>query len=284
MPLFLHRMAVGFILSAISWGAAAAPTSLPDVSTLYRQAVRAAAGRPDKAFWYSFAAPEKEGLRFDPGLQKGKLEALAGPWKGRSAVHLFHGVLTGEPFAFAPDATVVFWLRVHGWEKVDRNGYKRTNGGVMAVGSGWYGGWRIVVTPASGTVSFSLGSSPDDVKAPRVSLSAPGCLTLDRWHHLAIVRAGTMLRLYVDGNQQAEREVSAPYTAPSKAPCKARTPPVPPADFHPHRDAASCRHEQSPGDASGPGSDNPGPTEKPAGLLRHPGCFPGKTTPCPKRV
>ncbi|NOY81361.1 MAG: hypothetical protein GXP31_10200 [Kiritimatiellaeota bacterium] len=178
-----------------------------------------ARNRPDLVRWYTFADLKQEGLAFDPGPQKGTLTKTDGRWQEQSAVHIFHGMLRGKPVNPSPKGfSVCFWLRVRGWEKVDRAGYKRNNGGVMAVGSGWYGGWRFVVVPASGTISFGLGR-PDSL---RKSVSAPGCLEPDRWHHVALTWDRKTLRLYTDGALQAEAEAVVPYTPPHKGPDRLR--------------------------------------------------------------
>jgi tetratricopeptide (TPR) repeat protein len=206
-------LSVGLGLSA----PAGAP--VPDAAALYGKAVREARARPALQSWFAFGETSAELPVFDPGPQQGKLETIPGPWPGHSAVHIFHGALTAKPFNLSADgSTVVFWLRVHDWEKVDRKGYKRSNGGVMAVGSGWYDGWRVIVTPGTGTISLGIGNEGD----LRVSVSAPGCLRRDRWQHVAITWDGRAARLFIDGALQSEGPAAIPYTPPTVGPDQLR--------------------------------------------------------------
>jgi hypothetical protein len=200
--------------------AAPAAESRLDARALREAARREASARPSLERWHTFVDVAKEGLVFDPGPQAGVLEPAKGRWDEQSAIHVVHGMLKGEPRNLsATGSTVCFWIRVRDWEKVDREGYKRDNGGVMAVGSGWYDGWRIVVTPGSGTLSLGLGSAADD---SRTFVSAPGCLRSGAWHHVAATWDGQRLRLHVDGNLQAEGAAAIPYTAPKVGPNQLR--------------------------------------------------------------
>jgi len=211
-----HSMRGAFVLIlTAAFGAGQAAGAPFDLQELRTAAQRAARSRPDLISWYTFAGVKQEGLAFDPGPQKGTLAKTEGRWKNQNAVHIFHGMLKGKPVHPSERGfSVCFWLRVHDWEKVDRNGYKRNNGGVMAVGSGWYGGWRIVVAPASGTISFGLGN-PGRI---RKSVSAPGCLAQEHWHHITVTWDRTTLRLYTDGALQAEAAADIPYTPPHRGP------------------------------------------------------------------
>ncbi len=190
-----------------------------DARELRNAVVRRVRALPSLVRWYDFTTTAPEGLTFDPGPQNGAPAKVPGRWPGQGAVHIFHGMLQGNPVnPSASGFSVSFWLRIRDWEKVDRAGYKRNNGGVMAVGSGWYGGWRFVVTPAGGTIAFGLGG-PDSA---RKTVSAPGCLDRRKWHHITLTWDRKTLRLYTDGAPQAEAEAAVPYTPPHKGPNQLR--------------------------------------------------------------
>ncbi|NOZ20695.1 MAG: hypothetical protein GXP25_06355 [Planctomycetes bacterium] len=188
---------------------------LGDLRAVYgvvREQVRA---RKDCMVWYDFTDPAAQGLKFVPGPGKGVLSTKEGRWPGQKAVNIFHGKLMRKAIHI-PDSgfTLCCWLRVNDLEKVDRHGYKRTAGGVMATGSGYYNGWRLLVTPGSRTLTFALGRP--EVGARR--LSSSGHLTPGEWHHVAVTWDHETLAMWIDGKLRSETVVTMAYNGEPKAP------------------------------------------------------------------
>ena len=151
---------------------------------------------------------------FAPGPQQGTMSSLPGPWDGQTAIRLFHGTLSGETVNIPETGwTVVFWFRYHDLERVDRDGHKRSAGGVMAVGSGWWDGWRIAVSPDSGGVTFSVGRP--EVGAS--SVTAYGSVADGEWHHVTCTWDGSLARIWLDGTVQSEGAIEATYTVPTQS-------------------------------------------------------------------
>ncbi|NLY02660.1 MAG: hypothetical protein GXY83_41930 [Rhodopirellula sp.] len=189
-------------------GMPAAALDLPDLQATQAALRDKLRARPDSIAWYDFDGPANSDLKFEPGPDKGVLTAREGYWPGQKAINIFHGLLRG-PAIHIPDSgfTLCCWLRVNDLEKVDRLGYNRSAGGVMAVGSGYYHGWRMAVTPGSSTLSFELGRP--EVGARR--LASTGYLTTGHWHHVAITWDRETLAMWIDGILRAESEVAMAY-------------------------------------------------------------------------
>jgi len=165
--------------------------------------------------WYDFEDPAKQGLKFSPGLGKGVLTTSQGRWPGRKTLNVFHGKLLRKAIDIPETGfTLCCWLRVHDLEKVDRLGYKRHAGGVMATGSGYYNGWRLLVVPSSSTLTFELGRP--DIGGRRISSS--GFLTMGEWHHVAVTWDHETLAMWIDGRLRAETVVTMPYHASATSP------------------------------------------------------------------
>jgi hypothetical protein len=178
-------------------------TGLQTSQTDIQAALRA---RPDCLAWYSFGEVP-EGLTFVPAPEKDTLAQTAGSFEGQRATRVFHGKLTGKTMDI-PDTgfTLCCWLKVNGLEKVDRGGYKRTGGGLMAYGSGYYNGWRLLASPDAGSISFALGR-PEGSRG----LSSAGFFTPGEWHHVAVTWDHETLTLWIDGVARAETATTMAY-------------------------------------------------------------------------
>ena len=170
---------------------------------------------PSLVKWVDFPDTAGAGLGFEAGPQEGTLQAVAGKWPEQRAAHIFYGLLRGDAI-HPPETgfTVAFWLRVRDVERVDRGGYKRTSGGIMAVGSGYYGGWRLAASPDSRGFSLTIGGPNKGVR----TVSVHGMLGPKEWHHITCTWDRKTVRIYVDGTAQTEALVDIAYTMPEKDP------------------------------------------------------------------
>ena len=196
-------------------GTADAPSlAIGDLATMRAAAIAKLKARPDCLAWYDFPDPVPEGFRFVPGPGKGTLTLGDGRWPGQRALRIYHGKLLRKEIHI-PDSgfTLCFWLRVNGLEKVDRHGHRRIAGGVMAVGSGYYSGWRLLVAPGRSSVTFELGRPEIGAR----SLSNAGQLTSDEWHHVAVTWDHETMAMWIDGTLRAESVVTMAYNGGPKA-------------------------------------------------------------------
>ena len=186
---------------------------LADLRATQNAAVTELRARADCVVWYDFADPMAQGLKFVPGPDKGVLTPTPGRWPGQKAMRVFHGKLMREAIHL-PDSgfTLCCWLRVNDLEKVDRLGYKRRAGGIMAVGNGYYNGWRLLVAPGSSTLTFDLGRP--EIGARR--LSCAGYLTKGEWHHVAVTWDHETLAMWIDGKLRTETVVTMTYNGAAK--------------------------------------------------------------------
>ena len=174
-------------------------TSQPQIQASLR-------ARKDCLAWHSFGQVP-EGLTFEPAPEKDKLAETAGSLGGQRATHIFHGRMKGAVLDI-PDTgfTLCCWLKVNKLEEVDRLGYKRSGGGIMASGSGYYSGWRLMASPSSSILTFALGR-PEGSR----NLSSSGFFTAGEWHHVAVTWDHKTLALWIDGESRAETATSMDY-------------------------------------------------------------------------
>ena len=189
-------------------GSALDAKELSDLRAVYGVVREQARAREDCIVWYDFDDPAAQGLKFIPGPGKGVLTWKEGRWPGQKAASIFYGKLMRKAIHI-PDTgfTLSCWLRVNDLEKVDRLGYKRYAGGVMATGSGYYNGWRLLVAPKSRSLTFEFGRP--EIGARR--LSSSGRLTAGEWHHVAITWDHETLAMWIDGQLRAETVVTMAY-------------------------------------------------------------------------
>lgn len=129
---------------------------------------------------------------------------------GERAVRLDQGFFAA-PAPDVPDRafTAILRFRMHG-QGAHRGNDGATNGMLMAVGTGYYDGWRITTEYPGRTVGFEIGRPPGSVGVRAAQPVADGV-----WHHLAAVWDGRTMRLYMDGMLTAAGEYSGPYTPPA---------------------------------------------------------------------
>ena len=190
---------------------------LPTGAELRAQLRDEVAKLPSLVRSYPLADPTAEGLTFQPGPATGSFQTTDGRWPETKGVALDRGWLQAEPVNPGEGGlTIACWFRCRGMGGLtDFNGKPAyQNGALATVGSGYYDGWRIILTPQSGVLAFSLGRPENGA----VSVTAGGAFGLGEWHHLACVWDHQTLRLYVDGGLQAEAACEIPYTDPAKAP------------------------------------------------------------------
>jgi len=160
---------------------------------------------------YTFDDLEAEGLTFVSGLAKGSFDAAPGRWAEQKAVALDRGWLQAAA-AEIPDKgfTVACWFRHHGMGGLTDHKGRRAyyTGGIVAVGSGWWNGWRLSVTPKSGAASFGIGRD----KVGAAQASCRNGVEPNQWHHLAATWDRRHINLYLDGHLRAETPYDGAYT------------------------------------------------------------------------
>ena len=162
--------------------------------------------RSDSLAWYDFGEVP-EGLLFEPAPEGDELRETKGSLEGQRATRVFHGRLKGEVLDLPETGfTLCCWLKVNKLEKVDRGGYNRSVGGVMASGSGYYNGWRLLASPDSSTLTISLGQSEGSK-----SVSSSGFFTAEEWHHVAVTWVQDSLALWIDGTLRAKSTTALSY-------------------------------------------------------------------------
>ena len=168
-------------------------------------------GRGDCLVWHGFGKMP-EGLTFEPAPEQDSLAETVGILEGQHATRIFHGKMKGAALDIPESGfTLCCWLKVNKLEAVDRGGYKRTVGGVMASGSGYHDGWRLLVSPHSSTLTFALGQ-PEGSR----NISSSGFFTVEQWHHVAVTWDHSTLTLWIDGVSRAETATTMSYNPSTK--------------------------------------------------------------------
>jgi len=209
LPNLRDARAVGCaaLLMLLAGAAAAAPVELTGLLTSQTAVQDRLSTRPDCLVWYRFG-PVPAGLTFEPAPEKDPLTETAGGLEGQRATRIFHGMMKGPALDLpATGFTLCCWLKINSLEKVDRGGYQRTGGGLMASGSGYYNGWRLMASPDSGGLSFAIGRPEGST-----GISSNGFLTPGEWHHVAVTWDHQTLALWIDGTVRAETTNTTAYT------------------------------------------------------------------------
>ena len=202
----LQRMSWWVLVGSICLAAPARSAELTGLRASQAALQQRLRARKDCLAWYGFGKVP-EGLVFEPAPEQDKLLETAGSLAGQHATRIFHGRMKGALLDIPETGfSLGCWLKVNKLERVDRGGYKRTVGGVMASGSGYYHGWRLLASPSSATLRFSLGRSGGSR-----SISSSGFLTMGEWHHVAVTWDHKTLALWIDGVSRAETTTSMSY-------------------------------------------------------------------------
>lgn len=151
------------------------------------------------------ASPAKDAKPQPPTVVEGR-------WAGKKAVRLDAGCLLGATPALSEKGfTVEAWVRVDGLGTL-RGNNGATNGTLLALGNGYWEGWRITTHYPEKTLGFEIGR-PQPSSAIGIRSSA----VADRvWHHLAATWDGRKMSLFVDGIQAAAGEHPGPLTLPQQ--------------------------------------------------------------------
>lgn len=200
-----RAITIGISVSLLSAAVAAAERqSLPSAQQM-REAVRGELrAMPSLVRYHIFADVESEGLTFEPGPGNGSFETVSGQWSEEKAVRMDRGWLQGDSGLDIPDSgfAVTAWFRHHGMGELThfqgRPAY--SNGAIVASGSGYREGWRLIVSPATSNMSFSIGRP----EVGSVSATGRDCIRPECWHHVAATWDRATIRLYVDGHLRAE--------------------------------------------------------------------------------
>jgi len=146
-----------------------------------------------------------------PGAARDDFSLVPGRSPDRPAVRLDQGYFAASAPEVAGRAfTAVLWFRKLG-QGAHRGNDGSTNGMLLAMGNGYYEGWRVTTAYPSRRISFEIGR-PDGAVGCDTEAVADGV-----WHHLAATWDGREMRVYVDGEQAAARDYAGPYTAPGGA-------------------------------------------------------------------
>ena len=203
---YLYRTSWFILVGSICVAAPAQAAELKGLRTSQAALQQRLRARQDCLAWHRFGKVP-EGLVFEPAPEKDRLADTAGSLAGQRATRIFHGRMKGALLDIPETGfTLCCWLKVNKLERVDRGGYKRTVGGVMASGSGYYHGWRLLVAPSSASLKFSLGR-PEGSR----NLNSSGFLTAGEWHHVAVTWDHKTLALWIDGVSRAETTTAMSY-------------------------------------------------------------------------
>jgi len=128
-----------------------------------------------------------------------------------TAVAIDRGSLSGPaPAAFSNGFTAALLVKIHGQGGIlGNNG--ASNGTIIAVGSGYSDGWRLIADTARSTLSFAIGRPTP----PYSATASAGPLNLSGWRHIAVTWDRRRMRLWLDGRPVAERAMAESYTTPA---------------------------------------------------------------------
>ncbi|NLX95060.1 MAG: hypothetical protein GXY83_02670 [Rhodopirellula sp.] len=151
------------------------------------------------------ASPAKGGKPQPPAIVEGR-------WAGKKAVRLDAGCLIGESPALSDKGfTVEAWIRVEGLGAL-RGNNGATNGTLLALGNGYWEGWRITTSYPEKTLGFEIGR-PQPSNAVGIRSTA---VTDRTWRHLAATWDSRKMTLFVDGLPAASGEHPGVLTMPQQ--------------------------------------------------------------------
>jgi len=149
--------------------------------------------------------------RAPKGSSAGRLRTLVGRRPHQRAAQLDEGWLEGTTVDLSSNGfSVIAWLRIAG-PGTHRGNNEATNGTLLALGNGYWEGWRLTTSYPDRTIHFEIGRPK-----PSHSVGIATAPVSDRqWHHVAATWDGRQMRLYVDGIPAASGEYAGSYTPPA---------------------------------------------------------------------
>ena len=157
------------------------------------------------------AGPLSFGLDPTPGALPDKFRLVPGRWPEHSAVRLDQGYFAAPaPPGTGRAFTATLWFRKTG-QGAHRGNDGSTTGTLLAMGNGYYEGWRVTTAYPSRRIKFEIGR-PEGAAGCETEAVADGV-----WHHLAAAWDGREMRVYLDGELAASGEYAGPYTPPGGA-------------------------------------------------------------------
>lgn len=145
------------------------------------------------------------------GASPDRFQLAPGRWPEHPAPRLDQGYFAAPaPSSPVHAFTATLWFRKLGQGAL-RGNDGATNGMLLAMGNGYYEGWRVTTAYPSRRIEFEIGR-PEGAVGCETEAVADGV-----WHHLAAVWDGRAMRVYIDGEPAASREYGGPYTPPGGA-------------------------------------------------------------------
>lgn len=146
-----------------------------------------------------------------PGAARDGFKLVPGRWPGHPAVRLDQGHFAARaPGGTSGAFTATLWFRALG-QGARRGNDGATDGMLLAMGNGYYEGWRVTTASPSRRLGFEIGRPAGSARCDTEAVAG------GVWHHLAATWDGRAMRLYLDGAPAAEGTYAGPYTAPGRA-------------------------------------------------------------------
>lgn len=155
----------------------------------------------------NLAGDKTEPLVFKP-TPKEAFRLVDGRWPEKKAVRLDQGYYFAKPPAVANKAfTAVMWVRKIG-QGTQRGNSGTTNGMLVAVGNGYWDGWRLFTSYPSRQIRLEIGRpQPSHSEGIDTDSVADGA-----WLHLAATWDGQEMRVYLNGDLAAAGAFKDAYT------------------------------------------------------------------------
>jgi tetratricopeptide (TPR) repeat protein len=142
------------------------------------------------------------------GAPKDEFRLVDGRWPEKKAVRLDQGYFFAKPPEVAGKAfTAVLWLRKTG-QGAHRGNGGGTNGMIVAVGNGYWDGWRLFTSYPGREVRFEIGRPQPSHSEGIDTASVPD----GSWLHLAATWDGKEMRVYLNGDLAATGIFKDAYT------------------------------------------------------------------------
>lgn len=168
-----------------------------------RDAVQNLAGDRSEPFVYHAEQTPKDGMD--------TFRIVPGRWPGKTAVHLDQGYFVAKAPDFGSRSfTAELWFRPHG-QGAHHGNDGATNAMLLAVGNGYYEGWRVTASYPTAHIAMEIGRPPVSVG----SNSQTPPVTGNTWRHLAATWDGHAMQVYLDGALAATTDYDGAYTPPA---------------------------------------------------------------------